>query len=272
LAALDLTPATALRLWDLDVEQILSGQLLTQMQSLTMHGLLPLCEFGSMFPFQPCVDGSVLAEPPLAGIRAGTAAGVASLIGTTRDEMRIMAMMGMPEIDDEGLMARAAEVVPQNAAERVVAAYRDAAGPERADARDIFFDIDTDRFMRIPAIRLAEAQARFQPAGTFVYVVTWESPVPGMRAAHGSDTPFFHACGHHGWDTFTGAGPSFDHLTDQVQGALAAFFRTGDPAHDGLPPWPAYDASRRATMLLGATCSTADGPLEAEREVWDGLL
>ena len=194
------------------------------------------------------------------------------MVGTIRDEMRIMAMTGLPDIDEADLMVRAAEVVPSDASDRVVEVYRKSARPERGDARDIFYDIDTDRFMRIPAVRLAEAQAAHQPERTFMYLVTWESPVPGMRAAHGSDTPFFHACGDQGWEGFTGGGPALDRLTDQVQDALARFVRDGVPGHDALPAWPPYDRDRRATMLLGPECTVVDAPLDAERAAWDGLL
>jgi para-nitrobenzyl esterase len=56
-----------------------------------------------------------------------------------------------------------------------------------------------------------------------------------------------------------------------MQDAWLAFARGGDPNHAGLPPWPAYDEARRATMLLGATCEVADAPWEAERRVWDAI-
>src|SRR5262249_59785037 len=70
---------------------------------------------------------------------------------------------------------------------------------------------------------------------------------------------------------FTGAGPGASALAARMQDAWLAFARTGDPNHPGLPPWPAYDGSRRATMLLGARCETVDAPQEAERRVWDGI-
>ncbi len=39
-------------------------------------------------------------------------------------------------------------------------------------------------------------------------------------------------------------------LARQMSGALVAFARTGDPNHDGLPRWPAFTSTGRATMMV----------------------
>ncbi len=56
-----------------------------------------------------------------------------------------------------------------------------------------------------------------------------------------------------------------------MSGALAAFARTGDPAHDGLPDWPAYDPATRSTMLFDVTSTVVDDPAGDERRLWDGI-
>ena len=53
-----------------------------------------------------------------------------------------------------------------------------------------------------------------------------------------------------------------------MQDAWVAFARHGDPSHPGLPPWPRYEATRRATMLLGRECGVIDAPYEDERRFW----
>lgn len=57
-------------------------------------------------------------------------------------------------------------------------------------------------------------------------------------------------------------------LAHQMQDAWIAFARGGDPNHAGLPDWPRYTPTRRATMLLGRECGVADAPYEAERAFW----
>jgi para-nitrobenzyl esterase len=58
-------------------------------------------------------------------------------------------------------------------------------------------------------------------------------------------------------------------LADRVSEAWLAFARTGDPNHPGLPGWPTYDASRRATMLFDSECHVVDDPDRDERRIWD---
>jgi para-nitrobenzyl esterase len=50
--------------------------------------------------------------------------------------------------------------------------------------------------------------------------------------------------------------------------AWATFARTGNPSHDEIPAWPAYDAATRATMVLDAQCAVVNDPWREERLVW----
>src|SRR5207245_5425855 len=111
-------------------------------------------------PLTPVVDGVVLPEPPIDAIGKGQAAGVAVLVGTTRDEWRLFAMLdpSANDLDDEKLGRRLATLLADPArADEVVAHYRG----RNADtsARDIWSDVGTDLVFRIPAVRLAERQS-----------------------------------------------------------------------------------------------------------------
>lgn len=106
----------------------------------------------------------------------------------------------------------------------------------------------TDRLFRYPARELADGLAG-QGVPTFVYEFAWPTPVLGGRlgACHGVELPFV-------FDTLGDAAcPEVSRLAGAVHGAWTAFFRTGAPS---LPqvPWPAYDPSRRSTMVLDLTC------------------
>ena len=54
-------------------------------------------------------------------------------------------------------------------------------------------------------------------------------------------------------------------LAARISGAWAAFARTGNPSHKGLPPWRPFDADRRATMLFDNECRLEDDPHREER-------
>ena len=68
---------------------------------------------------------------------------------------------------------------------------------------------------------------------------------------------------------FVGWGPDAARLGEQMQDAWISFTRTGRPAADGLPAWPAYESGRRATMVLDGTSRVEDAPMEPERAYWD---
>ena len=122
-------------------------------------------------------------------------------------------------------------------------------------------------------MQLAEAHANRQPA-TYAYLFTWESPALGgaLGSCHALDVPFvFGGVEGGSVSKFVGDGPAVRTLSDRMQEAWLAFARTGRPAHPALGDWPAYEAKRRATMILGESCGWEAAPLEAERALWDSL-
>ena len=71
--------------------------------------------------------------------------------------------------------------------------------------------------------------------------------------------------------SLNGVGPRQDQLAQRMSGAWAAFARTGDPNHKGLPAWPAYDTPSRATMLFDDECAVVYDPAHAERALFPPL-
>jgi para-nitrobenzyl esterase len=70
----------------------------------------------------------------------------------------------------------------------------------------------------------------------------------------------------------TGSGPEADHLSHQMMDAWIAFARHGDPTHDGIGPWPAYEPVGRPTMIFGRASGAEAAPFEEERQMWAALL
>ena len=66
----------------------------------------------------------------------------------------------------------------------------------------------------------------------------------------------------------TGQGAAVQRLSEHMMDAWIAFARTGNPATEALPAWPAYTADCRATMVFDESVKVVDAPLEAERAAW----
>jgi para-nitrobenzyl esterase len=225
-------------------------------------------EFGGVQAFSPTIDGETLPQHPLAMIAQGSSANVALLIGTTRDEWRLFAMMsGGPKIDEAQLKRVFGDAAPE-----VLAMYTEA----RADASAelAWVDIMSDQIFRMPAIRLAQGQIE-QGAAVWMYRFDWESPVFGgvLGAAHAMDLPFV-------WNTldtglsrmFTGDSPDRQPLADLMHASWAAFIRSGNPALASLPAWPPYDLTRRATVIFNTVPQVIDDPQGQMRTLWEQVL
>ena len=54
-------------------------------------------------------------------------------------------------------------------------------------------------------------------------------------------------------------------LATRMASAFAAFARSGNPNHSGLPNWPAFDPATRATMVFEAEPRMVNDPYGEER-------
>jgi para-nitrobenzyl esterase len=249
------------------VERILAAQVEVEQQTRT-GDLRPHTGSGlAGMPFQPVVDGHVLPQPPIDAVRAGLSSAVHALVGTNRDEMTLFPV---GEVDDARLRRVAARLFAD--ADSAIAAYR--AEWPHASAEELLSATLTDRFFRIPAVRLAEAQAQ-NGAVAYQYLFTWESRAFGgrLKATHALEIPFvFNNLTRPGADIFLGPGPLPQALADAMHAAWIAFIRTGNPACDAVGEWPAYQLERRAVMELGERIGVHIDPYGATRTLWQNRL
>lgn len=244
------------------VERILEAQTAIERESRRSSG----SGLGGI-PFQPVVDGHLFPRPPIDAVRAGVSTDVRVLVGTNRHEMTLFLL---DSVGAERLGRIAARLFPD--ADAALAAYRtDWPG---ATPHELFVAIMTDQVFRMPAVRLAEAQA--QNGGTaYQYLFTWESRAfeGRLKATHALEIPFvFNNLGRAGVDLFLGPGPIPQPLADAMHAAWIAFIRTGNPACGAMSEWPAYALDQRAVMELGDRIGLHRDPYGATRALWDGLL
>ena len=216
------------------------------------------------------IDGDTLPASVLGSIAEGSSSDVVLMAGTTRDEMAAPVPLGATPEELQAIVSQAAYGIDSK---EMIERYRESRMKRMArmgDA-DIASAISTDATMRIPCIRLLEAQQRHQPS--YHYIVTWTTPAGdgAAGAEHGIELGF--VFGTHGIDqdhaiTF-GDGPAAAGLANAVMDAWTNFAKTGDPSSDTLGAWPAY-VENRATMMIGEQTYVKEAPYEEERVAWDG--
>lgn len=254
----------------LAAQEAVSADLLANPGRLAGRGGLALA-----MPFQPVVDGVVLPDPPLESVRAGLSAHVPLLVGTTLDEWNLFHLMSPGGLDDPALISRLDHMFGASfdgGGRHLADTYR-VARPD-ATADEVWCAVLTDWIFRVPAIRLAEAQAHHQPDHTYAYLFSWASRAFGgkLGSCHALDVPFmWNNLDKGGVEIFLGDGPTPTHLAEAMHDAWWRFARDGRPGHDALPTWPAYDDATRATMGFGEKVEVLHDPAGAERAVWDGL-
>jgi para-nitrobenzyl esterase len=267
LSDLDLAPAEAGRLRELPVATLLDAQNRATPRSAGVA-------------YAPVADGADIPSAPFDAIADGSARGVPVLIGTNLDELKLYRFMdpAVNTLDEAGLRTRCEAAAPgigrdgtSNAA-RLIETYREAraARGQGTAPADLWFAIATDQIFRSPAMQLAESHAA-HTSQTYAYLFTWQSPAMGgvLGAGHAIEVPFvFGTLDDPGLGRLVGDTPATRALSERMQDAWLAFARTGNPATESLPHWPAYDASRRATMVFGDEIEAVNAPYEPERAFW----
>ena len=255
------------------VSEILSAQQATTARADLLLGALP---------FQPSVDDDLIPTRPLEAIAKGLARHVPVLVGTNREEWRLF-MLGDRRgrrLDEEGLRRRMARVLGggngegRALAERALEVYGGAAGERRRGHwGDVWSAFQSDRIFHHPAHTLARLQSDHHP-GTRAYLFSWSPPGPGRRigACHGLEIPFvFGTLREPALRPLFALTRTARQLSAQMQRAWIAFARTGDPSHEELPDWPAYDGDGAATLELSSDPRLLHAPFAPALRFWSEL-
>ncbi|MDJ0848353.1 MAG: carboxylesterase family protein [Myxococcota bacterium] len=268
-------PPTHEALGAIPIESILLAQRETMAELSNME---------TMMVFLPTVDDDVIPAQPLGQVRRGETAHIPLMVGATLDEWRLFRLVdpGPRGLREADLVSRFGEALGRlypsaPDAETAVRDYRAALetrGRRRSNG-EVWSDFQSARIMHYPASRLAEAQAA-AGGSAYAYLFTWRPPAVrrALGACHGLDIPFvFGSIKHPLARPLAGFTASAARLSLKMQHAWIRFARHGDPGHERLPAWDAYEPQRRATMVLGRTPALAGAPLEPERALlgdWRG--
>lgn len=224
--------------------------------------------------WQPTIDGDVIPRRPIERIMAGAGATVDVVVGTNTEDWKLFLAI-------TGVIAKVTEqdLAESNSVDGFppMAAYGLSAGTALREYRnhypasspgELLAAVETDWWVRIPAIRLADAHAEAAAttsARTYMYEFGW--PAPGLGAVHAVEVPFV-------FDTLDkdsrlfgpllGTDPPQE-LADAMHAAWISFAATGDPG------WPGYDPERRTTMLFSTDSRVIHDPRAWERGLWKDI-
>jgi para-nitrobenzyl esterase len=239
-----------------------------KLQQVSVRQLLDAWRATQGLQLQPVLDAKTLPEGPFDPAATSISAGIPLMIGSTETEVTWSVNTDYTAPDDAGLRARVQKALNSDdaAAARVVETYK--RGWPKAGNLDLALIVETDASnFRAGTDTIAERKSALQRAPVYKYYFQWYSPVREgkPRAFHTLDIPFafqnVDIC-----QAMTGTGKDRQPLADRVSGAWAAFARSGNPNHKGIPQWAPFDASRRALMIFNNECRAADDPFREQRQ------
>jgi para-nitrobenzyl esterase len=123
----------------------------------------------------------------------------------------------------------------------------------------LYFRILADRGATRNAVTQAELKMEQGKANVYIYQFDWATPLYGgkLGAFHTAEMPLAMRIVLY---------PEADELSKQMSATYAAFARTGNPNHRGLPEWPAYTIAKRAVMFWDVPkCCVVNDPDSEER-------
>jgi para-nitrobenzyl esterase len=212
----------------------------------------------------PVKDGKSLPVDPFDPTAPGISAGIPLLIGSTQFEVNFFPNTNFNPIDDAGLHAAVKQATRASDGEvdKLIGIYKK--GRPKATNVELSQIVASDNF-RAAVVTEAERKAA-QKAPVYSYYFTWPSPVRDgkLKAFHTLEIPFVLENVDEA-KSMTGMGQDRYALQDKMSTAWAAFARSGNPNHKGLPNWPAFKTDVRATMVFDNECKVVNDPHGEER-------
>lgn len=220
--------------------------------------------------FSPVVDGEFVPEHPIDVFRAGEQHPIPLLIGSTRDEARLFAMLKsplMPTTTDavRQMFANLAADQPEVAAEeaQIVSAY------PRWPSRRAAINVSSDAGIRMPVTWIAEAHSAIAP--TFVYRFDQATPflkLAGLGAIHASELAYVfgnvprHPRLNKRQMVWLGGTRRARRVSERLQGHWLTF------AARSNPNWPLYTRDERQTLIVDGRDEVRADPDRRQRQAW----
>jgi para-nitrobenzyl esterase len=244
-------------------------QTVDALQNLSMQQLLEAWGQTPGMELEPVVDTRVLPRDPFYPDAPAISANIPMMISNTETEVTFQGNTPLEPMADPALRTRVAQLTgaDRSVVEDLIRTYQ--TGRPGIPNIDLYQILASDNSYRAAGRTQADAKANQAAEGgapVYMYYFTWRSPVREgkLKSYHCLDIPFaFNNVDEAA--SMTGAGQDRYLLADRMSGAFAAFARTGDPNHELLPNWAAFNLDQRATMIMSNDPHVEDDPNQAER-------
>ena len=233
------------------------------------------------FGFRPVVDGVSLPTHPFDPTAPGISKNKPLMVGWNEDEYTFFAWQRKDAsaigIDFPGLEAKL-EAQYGNDTRRIIETYR-ATMPD-ASPTDIFVAISSIAMMGLGSIEIAEKKAAQNGSPVYLYNFGYKSEVkvPGtdymLGTPHAMDITFkFYneALTENRTEVLSGSRPERFTASHNMAELWTTFARTGKPAGDSLPEWPAYNLENKPTMRIDTRCEVICDRFSQELAMWRAI-
>ena len=215
----------------------------------------------------PVTDGRTLPADPFDPVASPLSANVPFMISSTETEVTWNNSVNFDPLDDAALHERIKQqlLIDDGAADKLIGVYKK--GRPQASNLDLYFIMSTDASnFRTGTDTEAERKAEQGKAPVYKYYFQWYSPVREgkLRSYHTLDIPFAFQNVEIA-QSMVGTGPERQPLADKMSAAFAAFARSGNPNHKGIPKWEPFDTTKRATMIWNNEYKVVNNPYREER-------
>jgi para-nitrobenzyl esterase len=253
LSELDVTPDTAEKLYDISFEEVLAAE-----RSVLANSSMSSMIQAPGFPtgFWPVIDGKIIPGHVFDSEAAASSLDVPLLIGQTGTEFTLF-MLGDQSaysLDDAGLQTRVEGTFGHEIAPQILETYR--LNFPDYDPSGIWFRIFSDYAMGTLSSKIMDVRSVPNAAPVYAYRFDWKTPINDgkLYSPHTIEIPFvFDNVKTEAGITMTGGGEEAEELAKTVSSAWVEFARTGKPAAEGLPEWPAYSKEGRESMHIDTT-------------------
>jgi len=212
----------------------------------------------------PSIDGEDLPYQLYSKEAFELSKNVPLLIGTVKNEFMPSLFAGLGNATLEQVTAYIQKQQGAKANAYIAAVKK--AYPDDTKPSDL---LDVDVMFRPGAVVYAKEKSALNAAPVYMYLFTWQSPVLDgkYKAVHCMEIAFaFNNIAR--CEEMTGGTKEAYALAAKVSDAWTNFARTGNPNHKGLPLWPGFDSTNRATMHFDNKCEVKP---QLDKELFDLL-